>query len=186
MKISYIKKVVVALLCSTMIFFSSSFTSYAVSNTLSVTRVKQAKSQWCWAAAAEMVGKYGTSSSRTQWEVVNLIWGPTYPNVSGSVANMVSGVQYVSNYTKSAKSINVLLTLSNVQSYINAGKPMIARLAWNTSGGHAIVLSGYSDNRIRCIDPWENTSTTYYLYTSLNSGGTFLTGSGKVSHTIYY
>lgn len=76
-----------------------------------------------------MVGKYGVSTSRDQTAVVNLIWGSSLPNRSGSVANMVSGVQYVSNYTKSAKSVNCLLSLNNVQSYINAGKPMIGRIA---------------------------------------------------------
>lgn len=133
-----------------------------------------------------MVGKYGVSTSRDQTAVVNLIWGSSLPNRSGSVANMVSGVQYVSNYTKSAKSVNCLLSLNNVQSYINAGKPMIGRIAWNSSGGHAIVFSGYKDSSIRCIDPWENTSTTYYSYTTLYNGGTFLTGTGKISHTVYY
>lgn len=181
-----ILKICLGILCSFCFLFGSSSTTFAASKTLNVTRVRQAKSNWCWAASSEMVGRYGVSTSRDQWAVVNLIWGPTYPNQPGSVANMVSGVQFVSNYTKQAKSSSSLLSLSNIQSRINSGKPMIARLAWNSGDGHAIVLSGYSNSQIRCIDPWENTSTTYYEYNKLKNGGSFLTGTGKATHTVYY
>ena len=34
----------------------------AATKTLSVPRVTQAKTKWCWAAASEMVGKYGVST----------------------------------------------------------------------------------------------------------------------------
>lgn len=51
-----------------------------------------------------MVGKYSTSSSKDQWYIVDFIWGPTFPNVGGSVANMASSVQFASDYSKSATS----------------------------------------------------------------------------------
>ena len=158
----------------------------AATKTLSVPRVTQAKTKWCWAAASEMVGKYGVSTTRNQWGVVELIWGSAYPNLGGSVNNMVSGVEYVSEYTKDASSVSYLLSLSTIQSKIDQGKPMIGRLKWDEARGHAIVFSGYNGSNIRCIDPWEDTSTTYYSYDALLNGSTFLTGTGVISHTVYY
>ena len=115
-----------------------------------------------------------------------MIWGSAYPNLGGSVNNMVSGVEYVSEYTKDASSVSYLLSLSTIQSKIDQGKPMIGRLKWDEERGHAIVFSGYNGSNIRRIDPWEDTSTTYYSYDALLNGSTFLTGTGVISHTVYY
>ncbi len=185
----HLKRKISYLLCAIItIFLTLPITTFAASKTLGVTRVTQAKSNWCWAAASEMVGKYGVSTSRDQWGVVELIWGNACPNLGGSVNNMVSGVEYVSGYTKDAKFVAYLLSNSTIQSNINNGKPMIGRLEWakDKDSGHAIVFSGYDGSKILCIDPWENTKTTYYTYQQLSTGGTFLTGTGKISHTIYY
>ena len=157
----------------------------AATKVLSVSRVKQDKSNWCWAAASEMVGGYKVSGAPTQWQVVELIFGNAYPNVGGSVDNMVSGVQYVSKYTKKAY-VSSFSSLSSLQSEINAGKPMIIRMGWNAGGGHAIVGAGYSDSSIYAIDPWENTSNRYYAYTLLKNGGTIATGTGKATHAVLY
>ena len=157
----------------------------AATKVLSVSRVKQDKSNWCWAAASEMVGGYKVSGAPTQWQVVELIFGNAYPNVGGSVDNMVSGVQYVSKYTKKAY-VSSFSSLPSLQSEINAGKPMIIRMGWNAGGGHAIVGAGYSDSSIYAIDPWENTSNRYYAYTLLKNGGTIATGTGKATHAVLY
>lgn len=161
-------------------------TTHAATKTLNVTRVTQAKSKWCWATASEMVGKYNVSTARDQWGVVELIRGNTYPDKGGTPSNMVSGIEYVSEYTKDASWVGYLLSITTIQSYINQGKPMIGRLDWGDNKGHAIVFSGYNNSNVRCIDPWQNTSTTYYTYDALSNGGTFLTGTGQISHTIYY
>lgn len=175
-------------ICIALTMLLMSLEASAAARSLAVIRVRQAKSQWCWAACCEMVGGWRVSTSRDQWAVVNLIWGGTYPDLPGSVDNIVSGVQFVSGYTKSAKSVNEMLSYSSIQSNINASKPMVGLLRWNNGGGHAIVFAGYNDdnNKVRCIDPLENTATQYYTYNALKYSGTFSTGSGQITHTVYY
>ena len=58
---------------------------------VSVTPIQQAKRYWCWAACAEMVGKYfKPDTSKTQWDVVRATKGTEdepYPDVSGTAPN---------------------------------------------------------------------------------------------------
>lgn len=133
-----------------------------------------------------MVGTYGTSSTRDQWAIVEFIWGSTYPNLGGDANKEAGGIEFASNYTKDARIANYILSLSKIKGFINSNKPMLTRLQWNNGGGHAIVFSGYNEDKIRCIDPWEDTPTTYYSYDDLKNGGDFLTGSGKVIGNVYY
>ncbi|MBD5129622.1 MAG: hypothetical protein HDT43_06830 [Ruminococcaceae bacterium] len=60
-----------------------------------VAPVIQAKSNWCWAACAEMCGKtIAPSSTRTQYDVVKYIKGDTY-NVGGNKLECANGCKYV-------------------------------------------------------------------------------------------
>lgn len=167
-------------------FFCTAVNVQAASKTLGVRRVEQQESKWCWAACSEMVGKYGTSSKLTQRDAVRLIWGDTYPNKAGTVANMVSCVQYISDYKKKAKSVSCLLSLENIKNNINAGKPMIGRISWTNGDGHAVVFSGYNDAKIRIVDPAKNKPIIYLSYNDLKSKAKFKSGTGKITHTVYY
>lgn len=151
-----------------------------------VERVQQAKSNWCWAACAEMVGVYETTSTLDQWDVVALIYGSTYPNNSGSVFNIVSGINYVSRNTKAA-SFSRFISLETLQSEIgDKHHPLVIRLAWESGGGHFVVAKGYNGSSINIIDPWGNTATQYYSYASLLNGGTFANGTGTAEHVVFY
>lgn len=170
------------LLTCILIFISSSATS---AGTLSVNRVEQAKSNWCWAAAAEMVGTYNTTSNLRQYEIVYYFYGESYPDVAGNVNQIATGINYSSNYTKSAYVSN-FFTLSSIKSNIDKAHPFVIRLAWNSGGGHAVACAGYSGSSIYVIDPWPGISNRYYPYDMLLSGGSFATGTGKAFHVIAY
>lgn len=65
------------------------------SKVLAVKSVQQAKSNWCWAACAEMAGKYVYAYSiRDQWDVVDYVkTGCTgsYPNEAGTLRESEKG-----------------------------------------------------------------------------------------------
>ena len=173
-------------LLSVIMLFNISIISFADAKKLDVKRVRQAKSKWCWAASSEMVGTYGISTSRDQEAIVAFIWGSTLPDVGGSANNEAAGIEYVSEYKKDALISSKILSFNTIKGQINGNRPVLANLRWNSGSGHAIVFSGYSGDRIYCIDPWEDTASTYYAYEDLKNGGDFSTGSGRVIGNVYY
>lgn len=97
--------------------------SFADAKKLDVERVQQAKDNWCWAAASEMVGTYNCPTGKNQWD---------------------------------------------------------------SGGGHAMVIAGYSGDRLLCIDPWGDTNNYFYSYSDIKDGGEFATGTGKSRGIVYY
>lgn len=66
---------------------------------LGVTPVVQAKSNWCWAASADMAGGYNPRGTRTQYDVVKYVKGglfDSYPDVPGSPVDAAKGAKYAS------------------------------------------------------------------------------------------
>ena len=75
--------------------FISSATVYA--GTLGVNSVIQQKSNWCWAACAEIVGKYeNPTSNRTQSDAVNYIKGSSSINSTGTSGETAKAAKYIS------------------------------------------------------------------------------------------
>lgn len=133
-----------------------------------------------------MLGRYGHSTSKDQRAVVGLIWGNSYPNLGGSMDNIASGVEYVSDYTKDAYVTNSFISLSAINTEINNNRPLCIGLTWNSGGGHAVVADGYDAGMVRIIDPWETVATKYYVYTGIRDGATFGTGYGYADSTVRY
>lgn len=179
------KRVISSLLIAVISVFMLAETVSAGTRVLPVKKVVQAKSNWCWAAASEMVGAYGVTTSLGQADVVALIHGNTLPNLGGSVNNMVSGVQYVSNYTKQAYSSG-FVSLASATAQINNSHPFIIRVAWDNGGGHAVVCAGYSDASLYIVDPEQSNATRYYSYTTFANGGAIGHQTGHASHAFLY
>ena len=176
------KKVLVSFVAGLMILFSASAVN---AGTLSVQRVEQAKTNWCWAASAEMVGTYNTTSNLRQYEIVYYFHGESYPNVGGTRQQIATGINYSSNYTKSAYTSN-FFTLSSIKSNIDKAHPFVIWIDWNSGGSHAVVGAGYSGSSVYVIDPWPGISNRYYTYSSLQNGGSFATGTGRATSVIAY
>lgn len=62
------------------LFFALAIPAFAASKTLGVSEIDQNKTEWCWAACSEMIGKYYDSgSNRDQYDLVEYIKGNTGP-----------------------------------------------------------------------------------------------------------
>ncbi|MGN0601162.1 MAG: papain-like cysteine protease family protein [Oscillospiraceae bacterium] len=196
------KKIISILICICLtITYSPSFniiTNATVQyDGVNVNVVKQAKSQWCWAACAEMAGKnVYPSSKRTQYTVVKYIKGSSsnsYPNVTGTIANSATGSQYVAYNRKTFKSTASKWSFSKIVSSMRKGYAVEAGAGYYSNGkrngGHVVVISGtqFVDNSsgtfyyIDYIDPWDG-SFHHCTYSSF-CNGTY--NSRKYDQTIY-
>lgn len=70
------------------LFFALAIPAFAASKTLGVSEIDQNKTEWCWAACSEMIGKYYDSgSNRDQYDLVEYIKGNT-DNQPGNTSNI--------------------------------------------------------------------------------------------------
>lgn len=165
----------------TIILLLSTFSTGLAGN-LSVTRYQQEKSNWCWAASAQMVGKYITGTLRSQSLVCRYVMGET-SNIPADISQMKTALFYTTERT--AYSSNSPLSLATTNSKINASRPFIARLGWSSGGGHAVVIGGYNNSNVRVIDPASGCGTKDFTYTSMTSGVRFQSGYGSWTHSVW-
>lgn len=133
----------------------ASASSANAQTTLSVPLVIQAQSNWCWAAASEMIGKF-YGGSDTQYTIAawafydtsppanlpNEFWAhPTNPNRY----NMEEIALHFSNLNDTQ--YLRALSMSEVKTEINYGKPFYMGIqATDNSWGHVVVCNGYNQN----------------------------------------
>jgi hypothetical protein len=195
MIISRKRKMAIGLLLTFAIALSMGISALAASVTLSVARVEQAKDNWCWAASAEMIGKYKFSTAtKTQWDVVTDRKGAGYPDVTGDASDVSAGISLVTNNNYSA-SYGSTRTFAKHKEYIDDGNPLACRMGWlNASGnlngnGHYLVVSAYesttSVSKIKLIDPSAGNSSASYNYSDLVAGCTIQSGTGKYTHSVW-
>lgn len=153
-----------------------------------VVRRKQDKSNWCWVASAEMVGKYANpSSTLTQSSVVSSMVLDDF-NIPGfiSMSNIALrkfGGSAIRTSEPYGKPMDFLQTAENIIS----ARPLVAVLKWDLLSGHMVVISGFSiDENIRIIDPWDNSKTIYAPYAQALNGYQFETGFGTYTDCIYF
>jgi len=142
-------------------------------NSVSVTIVTQSKSNWCWAACAEMIGKYYKPSwnFRNQSSIVKYVKGSTI-NQSGSLYESAKGTKYCAYNKKSFSYIGVsqytgIWTWDRIRTEVDNGNPLQACAGYynngQRNGGHIVVIYGWLLNNsndtyyIRYIDPWDGT-----------------------------
>lgn len=157
--------------------------------TLDVTRVKQAKTKWCWAAVSEMIGHYMNSGTgKSQWDVVGYIKGMNYPNESGSNDEIDKGIRYASDNVVTYTHGSALSWSSHI-SNISSGNPVAVRMNWDSGGAHALVCAGTKtsggSNYLYLIDPWENNSSQWYRYDCLKNGTTIESGTGSYAYSFW-
>lgn len=131
-----------------------------------VTPVKQAKSNWCWAACAEMCGKsVDNSSTRTQYDVVEYIKCGQY-NSTANLGEILIACEYVTSFSKDFR--NGTLSAAKLSNYILSRQGVIAILSKNNGTiGHDVVINQILTNvivgensassiySIGFIDPWD-------------------------------
>mgnify|MGYP002556022142 CR=1 FL=1 len=129
-----------------------------------LTDVQQAKSNWCWAACAEMAGHYVyPQTDKSQWAVVRYFKGTAtedYPNVGGDSSDMERAVEYVANNTVDYSVVTAALRCSQIYNEVVVDdKAIVASMQPSSGTGHAILVYGIryacGVDYVRYIDPWD-------------------------------
>lgn len=139
-------------------FMVCSSTVLAAFTELAVPLYKQQKSNWCWAAAAEMAGKFKYSSSTvTQADIVAKIKGNSTVNEAGSTSETAKSIEYVTGgYYGASSTILFRWGWDKVKTSIDNNYPVVP-LVNDGSSGHYYVIVGYNstDASIAVNDPWD-------------------------------
>ncbi len=128
-------------------------------NILSVYRYQQQNSQWCWAACAQMEGKYLTGSFRAQWEMVNFILGNPDANQGVNSLQLRNACKYATYNNHSFGETGSFLYYSSYKTNIDQSKPLVLWLSNYDygSGNHVVFAYGYlpyeNTDGIRFYDP---------------------------------
>lgn len=154
--------------------------SYDTKYELNVVRVEQAKNNWCWAASSEMLKKHQVTTSKTQWDAVNYVFGTSsnpYPDVGADIYDTEKGLRYIADYSFPTIKGIVPLQLSALRGKIMSGYPVLAgSLVYYISEGysaHMFVIDGWDDTNqtLRLVDPSPgNTLRVYVDYYDFTQG----------------
>ena len=149
--------------------------------TINVTPVVQARSNWCWAACAEMTGKaLYSSTDRTQYDAAYYFFH-NYTTDEGVYINESAEVtSYIAYNTKYLTFSYSALGFYTIQSHIQSGYPVQAALGQYSggmrTGGHLVVVKGTAYNTatgaeqsVEYINPY-NGNTYCCLYTAFCNG----------------
>ncbi|MEU4980824.1 papain-like cysteine protease family protein [Streptomyces sp. NPDC021969] len=149
---------------------------------LNISMQAQQLSNWCWAATGDTVAEYyGHDYSQNQF--CNLAFGravnSSCPNWQATLGNDqrafdsmgINPGRYVSGY----------LNYDTITREIDADRPVMSRIQWQSGGGHMLTVYGYdvSENWVYWGDPWPSSnrynwaSYSYYV----NNGSFFWTHS---------
>ena len=147
------------------------------SESVSITSIQQARSNWCWAACAEMSAKnVYPATSRTQYSVVTYIKGKSTINKTGTLSEQATGSKYAAFDKKNYGSTSSRWTFSKIAQSLSKGYAVQAggghySETGTRNGGHMVVIYGtvFVDNNsctnyyISYADPWDKTthSCTY-------------------------
>jgi hypothetical protein len=146
----------------------------------------QQQTNWCWAAVSTSVALfYDPASTWTQCLVANGELGrndccgdgASGPcNVYGFLASSLTRVGHLDHSVGSSS------TFAQVQTEIDAGRPLCARTAWSGGGAHFLAIIGYRilDQMLAVDDPWYGKSDV--SYTTFSSS---YQGSGSWTHSYF-
>ncbi len=144
---------------------------------LFVSPVRQAMSNWCWAACDQMAGDYEIQgSARTQYDVAQYVLG-SQVNLGANIAQIAQGAEYVTYFYADYYGEVVTFSLSTLASYINnVGNPVIPVVVWFDEYGdpvaaHALLVCGHNtSNQLKVIDPYTGTAE-WMSYSNLCNWG---------------
>lgn len=164
--------------------------------TLPVPLKGQEKNNWCWNASSQMVLEYNlftaTQTSIADWAMAGLDRGNSL-DANGVSFTWTDGETYKKYGCKQVLKhfgpvhstfLNRALTKAEIETEMDNLRPAILGIHWRkvvgrttkTVGGHAIVLTGKTDDKVTLKDPWPadnnpapgKTGVTYLVdYTAL-------------------
>ena len=169
------------------IMINPTVTIFGAMKELDVVGCVQQQSQWCWAAAAQMAGRYKYSESTVvQGQIVAHVKGSSSINEPASIFETGNATEYVTNDTMELSStLLVKWDWEHVTLSIDNDYPVIA-LVNGGGNGHYYVICGYDSTteRIMVIDPGSGTRLTC-SWEDFNDG-TWSHDSRPHKYTIYF
>src|SRR5438105_1231176 len=106
---------------------------------------KQTKDMWCWAAVSVSVNRY--FSPKSKWTQCRVAREVTHnQNCCGDkeacnlAEKLEDGLKAVEHWKET---LDGVLTFEQIQSEIDASRPVCARIGWRHGGGHFVIISGY-------------------------------------------
>ncbi len=169
--------------------FSTLITSnvFAATKNLSVDRVRQSKTNWCWAACGEMMGSYlYSSSTRDQYDIYEEIKGSRTTNYTANLNEVRNAIEYGAHDKVNISYSTSKWAFSKFKTSIDNYEPVVIRMGWSNGGGHVVVVKGYNDSNssVNIVDP-ASTTISYYKVSDLINGTTIQSGTGTYTHTFY-
>lgn len=140
---------------------------------------RQSQSNWCWAACGASVGNYyHGSGSYTQCGIANKCQGKKTccTNASGcnQYGRLDKALEAANSYDTKAAAKASFTTLHD---HIDNNQPVGARVKWNGSGAHVMMITGYDTEgeKITIQDPALGTTTIAYASypAKYHNGGTW-------------
>jgi hypothetical protein len=127
---------------------------------------RQQQDFWCWAATTASVSAFFDSSSPwTQCLVASHSLGRSSCCVAPGPCDVPFTLDQPLNHTNNLDStLATNDSLSNVQSEIDAGRPVCCHILWNDGSGHFVALTGYdpSTDDVVVDDPLYGSDTMPY------------------------
>jgi hypothetical protein len=145
----------------------------AASRSLNVSGQAQEKTNWCWAATGNSIAAfYGKNYSQNAF--CNMAFGnaqnATCPNNQATLANDQRAFRTIG--ISQGSYVSSTLTFNTLVAEINANRPVMTRIEWQSGGGHMMDIIGYdsSDSSIEYYNPWKSdpryNTSTYNWYRS--------------------
>lgn len=149
--------------------------SSTASGSLGVRRCVQEQSNWCWAAAVQMIGLFETGRKTSQSDIVTYIYGSAV-NKTGSMSDQVSALKRIDSSSFRNADYWSAASTKYFDQYVvsNYNKKHATSLACLTSGGkgHSYVVDNIDGNTVTLIDPYKDgTSPVRYSKSDIISNG---------------
>lgn len=141
-----------------------------MSTEICIIRQEQYDTLLCWAASAVMVGKYNSSSKKTQTDVVKHFNNGLVVNRPANYETTRQALNFASENTKNGKIIkHDDITFPGMIYYIDKNHPFIINIKWDGYSGHSMVGAGYNMHygSVKIVDPSKDNYTGWYDYKQL-------------------
>ncbi|MGV9591562.1 papain-like cysteine protease family protein [Streptomyces tendae] len=149
---------------------------------LNISMQAQQLSNWCWAATGDTIAEYyGYDYSQNQF--CNLAFGravnSSCPNWQATLGNDQQAFDRMG--INPGRYVNGYLGYDTITGEIDADRPVMSRIQWQSGGGHMLTVYGYdvSRNWVYWGDPWPSSNrynwAAYSYY--VNNGSFFWTHS---------